>query len=62
MASVLILGGGFGGLAAAHELRALLGDDHDITLVDRKEASRSFRRRSPRSIPNNEPSRQNKGP
>jgi len=37
MASVLILGGGFGGLAAAHELRALLGDDHDITLVDRND-------------------------
>lgn len=35
MANVLILGGGFGGLAAAHELRALLGDGHDITLVDR---------------------------
>lgn len=32
MAQVLILGGGFGGLAAAHELRALLPDD-EITLV-----------------------------
>ena len=35
MASILILGGGFGGLAAAHELRTLLGDGHDVTLVDR---------------------------
>lgn len=35
MANVLILGGGFGGLAAAHELRALLGDDHEITVIDR---------------------------
>jgi sulfide:quinone oxidoreductase len=37
MASVLILGGGFGGLAAAHELTTLLGDDGDITLVDRND-------------------------
>lgn len=35
MAHVLILGGGFGGLAAAHELRGLLGEEHEITLVDR---------------------------
>lgn len=34
MARVLILGGGFGGLAAAHELRSLLFDA-EITLVDR---------------------------
>jgi sulfide:quinone oxidoreductase len=34
MASVLILGGGFGGLAAANELRSLL-PDAEITLVDR---------------------------
>jgi sulfide:quinone oxidoreductase len=34
MASVLILGGGFGGLAAANELRSLLPDG-EITLVDR---------------------------
>src|SRR5947209_7353184 len=37
MASVVILGGGFGGLAAATELRTLLGDGHDITLVDRRD-------------------------
>ncbi len=35
MAHVLILGGGFGGLAAAHELRQHLGDEHEITLVAR---------------------------
>jgi sulfide:quinone oxidoreductase len=35
MAHVVILGGGFGGLAAANELRSLLRDDDDITLVDR---------------------------
>lgn len=34
MAHVVILGGGFGGLAAAHELRDLLPGD-EITLVDR---------------------------
>jgi sulfide:quinone oxidoreductase len=33
MAGILILGGGFGGLAAAHELRARLPDDHDVTVV-----------------------------
>jgi sulfide:quinone oxidoreductase len=33
----LILGGGFGGLAAAHDLRTLLGDGHDVTLVDRND-------------------------
>lgn len=33
MAKVMILGGGFGGLAAAHELRSRLGDEHEITLV-----------------------------
>jgi sulfide:quinone oxidoreductase len=33
MASILILGGGFGGLAAAHELRARLLDDHDVSVV-----------------------------
>jgi sulfide:quinone oxidoreductase len=33
MASILILGGGFGGLAAAHELRARLPNDHDVTVV-----------------------------
>src|SRR6266496_1352091 len=35
-ARTLILGGGFGGIAAAVELRRLLGDDHQIVLVDRK--------------------------
>ena len=34
MASVVILGGGFGGLAAAHELRRV-APDVDVTLVDR---------------------------
>ena len=36
MARVLILGGGFGGLAAAHELRSLL-PDAEVTLVDRND-------------------------
>jgi sulfide:quinone oxidoreductase len=36
MSRTLILGGGFGGLAVAVELRERLGDDHEITLVDRK--------------------------
>lgn len=31
----LILGGGFGGTATAVELRRLLGDDHEVVLVDR---------------------------
>jgi sulfide:quinone oxidoreductase len=35
-ARTLILGGGFGGIAAAVELRQRLGDDHEIVLVDRK--------------------------
>jgi sulfide:quinone oxidoreductase len=33
MASILILGGGFGGLAAAHELRARLPDNHEVIVV-----------------------------
>jgi len=33
MASILILGGGFGGLAAAHELRARLPDDYDVMVL-----------------------------
>lgn len=37
-ASTLVLGGGFGGIAAAVELKRLLGDDHEVTLVDRKPA------------------------
>jgi cation diffusion facilitator CzcD-associated flavoprotein CzcO len=35
-ARTLVLGGGFGGIAAAVELRRLLGDDHEIVLVDRQ--------------------------
>ena len=35
-ARTLILGGGFGGIATAVELRRLLGADHEIVLVDRK--------------------------
>jgi sulfide:quinone oxidoreductase len=34
--SVLILGGGFGGLTAANELRKLLGREHKITVVDKE--------------------------
>ena len=37
MRSTLILGGGFGGITVATELRRLLGGDHEITLVDRRE-------------------------
>ena len=37
MAHVLILGGGFGGLAAAHELRELLAAGDEVTLVDRND-------------------------
>ena len=32
----LVLGGGFGGISAALELKRLLGDGHDVVLVDRK--------------------------
>ncbi|MCK5447673.1 MAG: NAD(P)/FAD-dependent oxidoreductase, partial [Gemmatimonadetes bacterium] len=35
MASVLVLGGGFGGVSTATELRKALGDHHEIILVDR---------------------------
>ncbi len=35
-ARTLVLGGGFGGIATAVELRRLLGDDHEIVLVDRE--------------------------
>ena len=31
----LVLGGGFGGISAAIELKRLLGDDHEVVLVDR---------------------------
>jgi sulfide:quinone oxidoreductase len=34
----LILGGGFGGIAAGVELRRLLADEHEVVLVDRKPA------------------------
>jgi sulfide:quinone oxidoreductase len=34
---LVILGGGFGGLAAAHELSHLIDEGHDITLVDRSD-------------------------
>jgi sulfide:quinone oxidoreductase len=33
----LILGGGFGGISVATELRRLVGEDHEIVLVDRAE-------------------------
>ena len=39
MATVLILGGGFGGVVAAERLAAQLGDEHQITLISR---SRNF--------------------
>ena len=32
----LVLGGGFGGIATAVELRRLLGGDHEVVVVDRK--------------------------
>lgn len=35
MAEILVLGGGFGGLAAAHELRSLLPEEHTITVLAR---------------------------
>jgi sulfide:quinone oxidoreductase len=35
---VVVLGGGFGGLAAATELRTLLGEDDEVVLVDRRES------------------------
>jgi sulfide:quinone oxidoreductase len=38
VAKVLVLGGGFGGLAAAHELRRLLPADDEITLIASKES------------------------
>ena len=34
---IVILGGGFGGLAAANELRENLTQDTRITIVDRKD-------------------------
>ncbi|MFQ5942645.1 MAG: NAD(P)/FAD-dependent oxidoreductase [Anaerolineales bacterium] len=38
MARVLILGGGFGGVATAVTLRKQLGSSHEITLVDQRES------------------------
>ena len=35
MARILVLGGGFGGISTAFELRRSLGDEHEIVLVDR---------------------------
>lgn len=37
MQQILILGGGFGGLAAANELRTNLPDDVKITIIDKKD-------------------------
>jgi sulfide:quinone oxidoreductase len=37
MAKTLILGAGFGGITVATELRRLLGEEHEIVLVDRRE-------------------------
>lgn len=37
MARVAVLGGGFGGLAGAHELRRLLGDGDEVVVVDRRD-------------------------
>jgi sulfide:quinone oxidoreductase len=37
MTKTLVLGGGFGGIAVATELKRLLGDEHDVVLVDRAE-------------------------
>src|SRR6185369_772811 len=36
MKRVLILGGGFGGIATAHRLKQKLGDEVDVILVDRR--------------------------
>jgi sulfide:quinone oxidoreductase len=35
MSRTVILGAGFGGIATAHELRSLLGAEHEIDLIDR---------------------------
>jgi sulfide:quinone oxidoreductase len=34
--AVIVLGGGFGGVAAAHRMRERLGDGVDVTLIDRR--------------------------
>ncbi len=38
MADIVILGGGFGGLTAAHALLPALGKGHTLTLIDRKDS------------------------
>jgi sulfide:quinone oxidoreductase len=38
MPRTLVLGGGFGGITVATEVRRRLGDDHEVVLVDRSEA------------------------
>jgi sulfide:quinone oxidoreductase len=35
MAKIIVAGGGFGGIVAAHSLRNELGDKHDITLISK---------------------------
>jgi len=37
MSRTVVVGAGFGGIAVAHELRRLLGDEHEVVLVDRGE-------------------------
>jgi sulfide:quinone oxidoreductase len=37
MGTTLVLGGGFGGISAATELKRLLGKEHEVVLVDRAE-------------------------
>ena len=37
MTRTLVLGGGFGGIAVATELKRRLGDEHEVVLVDRNE-------------------------
>jgi sulfide:quinone oxidoreductase len=36
MSSTVIAGAGFGGIAVATELRRLLGDDHEVVLIDKR--------------------------
>ena len=37
MSRTVVVGAGFGGIAVAYELRRLLGDEHEVVLVDRGE-------------------------
>jgi sulfide:quinone oxidoreductase len=37
MARTVVLGAGFGGIAVATELRRLLGDEHEVVLIDRRD-------------------------